>query len=447
LVYFAHERALFAQFFKRKSMLDIRFIRENKDLVKQAVEQKQMTVDVDKLLTIDEERRELIAERDKLRAEQNAASDAIASAKPEEKQQMIEAMKTVSEKAHSLKDRIYEIESEYNRLMLEVPQIPSKSTPIGGEDANSVIKTVGEPSQFSFEPKDHIQLGEELGIIDIERGVKLIGTRGYILKGQGAHLENALHNYALDFLRERGFTQLTTPVFAKREFFEGTGHFPFAEDETFKLYDQRKDLEEPPFYLIGTSEVPLCGYHAREIIDKEELPKKYCALTNCFRTEVGSYGKDTQGLYRVKQFSKVEQVILMEANQEKGLAMLQEILKNAEDLLETLELPYRILQIATGDMGAGKVEMYDIETWMPSRNAYGETHSASYLGDWQARRLDLRYQDGSEKKYCHTLNNTLLATPRMMIPLLEHHQNEDGSVTIPQALRPYLNGESVLKAG
>ncbi len=423
-------------------MLDSKFIRENVDLVKTAIKNKQIDLNLDELLQIDEKRRELITQHEEFRAQQNQASDKIAQASPDEKKTLVAEMKTISDQAHAIKDELGAVEARFNELMLLVPQIPVEEAPIGGEEANTVIKTVGEPTQFSFEPKDHIELGTALDIIDIERGVKLMGTRGYVLKNEAAQLQRALVNYALDFLTERGFTQLDMPVMAKREHFEGSGHFPFAEDETFKIYDQRKDLDEPPLYLIGTSEVTLLGYHSNEFLDIDKLPLKYCAMTNCFRTEVGSYGKDTKGLYRIKQFTKVEQVIFMKADEKAGREMLREILKNAEDFLASLELPYRVLQIATGDMGAGKKEMFDIECWMPSRQSYGETHSASYLGDWQARRSNIRYKDGDEKQYCHTLNNTLIASPRILIPLLENHQKEDGSISIPQALRAYMNGKT-----
>jgi seryl-tRNA synthetase len=427
-------------------MLDIKFIRENSDIVKQAITDKQIELDLDAFLGIDQQRREFLQQHESLRAQQNEASDKIASASNEEKQQIIADMKVVADKAHEIKDKLQQIESEFNKLMLLIPQIPISDAPRGGEEANKVTKEVGAPTVFDFEAKDHIQLGESLDMIDIERGVKLMGTRGYILKNEGARLQRALMSYALDFLMERGFTQLVTPVLAKKEFFTGTGHFPFAEDETFRVFDQRKDQTEAPLYLVGTSEIPLCGYHAGETLLMADLPVQYTAETNCFRTEVGSYGKDTAGLYRIKQFTKVEQVVLMKADEQKGREALQLILKNAEDFLTSLEIPYRLLQIATGDMGAGKVEMYDIESWMPSRDAYGETHSASYLGDWQARRLNIKYEDADGKKqFVHTLNNTLVASPRILIPLLENHQRADGSINIPQALRPYMNNQAEIK--
>lgn len=427
-------------------MLDIKFIREQKELVEKAITDKGIDLNLSELLDIDEKRRELLQKHEALRAEQNAASDKIASATPDQKQQLIQEMKSVADKAHTIKDDLQRVEASFRQLMLLVPQIPVPDAPIGGEEANTVIKTVGDLPNFNFEPKDHIALAESLDLVDIERGVKLMGTRGYVLKNEGAQLQRALMNYALDFLMSKGFTQLATPVLARKEFFEGTGHFPFAQDETFRVYDQRTDQEEPPLYLVGTSEITLCGYHSGEILDKNELPVKLCAETSCFRTEVGSYGKDTHGLYRIKQFSKVEQVILMKADQEQGRAVLREILTNAEEFLSSLEIPYRILQIATGDMGAGKVEMFDIESWMPSRESYGETHSASYLGDWQARRLNIRYEDEQgEKQFVHTLNNTLVASPRILIPLLENHQRPDGSIHIPDVLQPYMGGKSEIK--
>lgn len=425
-------------------MLDIRFIRDNVDLMKETVQKKMIKLDIDELLSVDDKRRELISKQEALRAKQNAANESIAQASGEQKKTLIAGMKEIAEQVSSIKDELNSVEQTFHALMLKVPQIPLADTPVGDESANTVVRSHGEAPTFDFEPKDHLAIAEALDGIDVERGVKLMGTRGYILKNDVARLEMALANYALDFLRERGFTQLAVPVIAKARFFEGTGHFPFAEQETFKVLDQRND-EDSQLYLIGTSEVPLCGYHADEILDASSLPLRYTAATNCFRTEVGSYGRDTRGLYRVKQFTKVEQVILCENNLETSTQLLKEIVANAETFIQSLEIPYRVLRIATGDMGAGKVEMYDIESWMPSRCKYGETHSASNLGDWQARRSNLRYQAGKEKKYCHTLNNTLMASPRLLIPLLENHQRADGSVYLPKALRPYMGGMDSLK--
>lgn len=423
-------------------MLDIKFIREHADLVKDAVKKKGIQVDIERLLELDTKRRELLQKQEQLRATQNSANERIAKAAGDEKKALIAEMKTVSDSITAMKDQLASIEHDYRDLMLRVPQIPAAHVQVGDETENKVIKTVGEPKSFDFEIRDHIQLGKDLDLIDVERGVKLMGTRGYTLKNEAAQMELALAMYALAFLRERGFTQIAPPVFVQGRFLEGTGHFPFAQQEVFKVLDQKMDEGEPRLFLSGTSEVPLTGLHADEILEAATLPRRYMALTNCFRTEVGSYGKDTHGLYRVKQFMKVEQVIIAKHDEQASSDLLREILKNAEDFLASLELPYRVLQIATGDMGAGKVEMFDVETWMPSRGKYGETHSASNLGDWQARRLNIRYKDGGKNIICDTLNNTLMASPRLLIPLLEYHQQKDGSIYIPQALRPYMNGQA-----
>lgn len=428
-------------------MLDIKFIRENAQLVKEAAKKKNITIDIDRLLELDAKRRETQQQQEAARAQQNAASEQIAKATGAEKKALIASMKQVSEQVGALKDQLMATEAEFRDLLLRTPQIPASHVQEGDESQNKVVKTVGEIKTFDFPIKDHIQLGKDLDIIDTERGVKLMGTRGYLLKNEAAQMEQALVAYALDFLRERGFTQVMPPVLAQARFLEGTGHFPFAQQEVFKVFDQKMEEGEPKLFLVGTSEVPLTGLHADEILEASSLPRKYMAVTNCFRTEVGSYGRDAHGLYRVKQFVKVEQVIIAGHDEAQSSQLLREILKNSEDFLASLELPYRILQIATGDMGAGKVEMFDIETWMPSRNKYGETHSASNLGDWQARRLNIRYKDGKKTIVCDTLNNTLMASPRLLIPLLEYHQQADGSIYIPQALRPYMRSMSEIRRG
>lgn len=426
-------------------MLDIKFIRDHVDLVKDAARKKNISIDIDRLLELDAQRRELLRKQESARATQNAASETIAKAKGDEKKKLIAEMKTVSQSVGELKDQLLALEDEYRNLLLRVPQIPASHVQEGDERENKAVKVVGEVKTFDFPAKDHMTLGKELDLIDFERGVKIMGTRGYLLKGDLARLEQALIAYALEFLRERGFMQVMPPVFAQARFLEGTGHFPFAQAEVFKVFDQKMEEGEPKLFLIGTSEVPLTGLHADEVLEASTLPRKYMAVTPCFRTEVGSYGRDTQGLYRVKQFMKVEQVIIGKHDEEQSSQLLREILKNSEDFLASLELPYRLLQIATGDMGAGKVEMFDIETWMPSRNKYGETHSASNLGDWQARRLNIRYKDGDKNIVCDTLNNTLMASPRILIPLMEYHQQKDGSIYIPQALRPYMNGQAEIR--
>ncbi|MDA1526724.1 serine--tRNA ligase, partial [Bacillus cereus] len=343
----------------------------------------------------------------------------------------------------SLKANQQNLESilnEYNTLMLLVPNIISSDTPIGLSDKdNVVVKEYGRKPTFTFSIKDHIELGHSLDIIDIKRGVKVAGTRNYYLKNMGASLHRAVQQLAIDHLIQKGFTLLEVPAMINEEMFINTGFFPIGQDQTYKLANSNK-------YLIGTSEVPIVSYYSNEFVNIEK-PIKLAGISNCFRSEVGAAGRDVKGLYRVHQFSKVEQVILCENNVEKSNLILEEITQNAEEILQLLELPYRVVSVCTGDIGQGVFKKYDIETWMPSRNGYGETQSASNLLDFQSRRSKIRYKDNNgEIKYCHTLNNTAIATPRILIPLLEVHQQEDGSIYIPRALRKYLNNQEYIES-
>jgi seryl-tRNA synthetase len=322
--------------------------------------------------------------------------------------------------------------------MLLVPQIPHPDAPIGhDEGANVEIRQFGQPkgpSDFGFEFRDHLDLGTELGLIDVERGVKLAGARNYVLTGVGAMLHEAVLRLAWDLMIERGWTPLTVPVLVSEKLMVGTGFFPLHRDEVYLAERDEK-------CLVGTSEVPVTGLHSDEILELDELPKKYIARSTCFRREAGAAGKDTRGLYRIHYFDKIEEVVVCRADPDESAEWHETILQNAEDVMRALELPYRVVEVCTGEMGQSKVRQYDIETWMPSRQAYGETHSASRYHDFQARRLKLRYRDESGKpQACHTLNSTVIASPRVLIPLLEMNQNADGSVTIPTALRKYTNG-------
>ncbi|MDP3971174.1 MAG: serine--tRNA ligase [bacterium] len=424
-------------------MLDIKFIRENIELVKQAAEQKNIEVSITELLDVDAERRKLQKRIDDLKSEQHNANQEIATAPDDLKRDKIKLMRKIALEVKDLERIFGKVEQEFREIMLNIPNIPDPKVPVGKDENDNVeIKTVGEIPKFDFVPKDHITLGNELGIIDVERGVKVTGTRGYYLKGAGAQLEIALMTYALDFLRERGFTQFVTPLMTYQDYFFGTGYFPWMKDETFRALDKEKEQ-----HLIGSSEITLCAYHADETLSVEELPKKYTAWTPCFRTEVGSYGKDTKGLYRLRQFNKVEQVILCQNDDMIAMELFEEIMKNSEEFMETLDLPFRVMELCTGEMGAPQKYKRDIETWMPSRNGYGETHSCSWMGDFQARRLQLRYKDNDGKtQFCQTLNNTLAASPRLLIPLLEIHQQADGSVKLPQVLHPYMKGLAELRA-
>ncbi|UCC29307.1 MAG: serine--tRNA ligase [Phycisphaerales bacterium] len=436
-------------------MLDIKFIRENVELVKKAAADKCIECDVDRLIDVDKRRRRLQMELDGFRTQvrengqrvgllRNPRSEwykkALAEGKTEaeitaEAYRVQAELAELKPKIRQLEDEEGPILEEFERLMLTVPQPPDPSVPIGKDETENVeLRKVGEPRRFEFEPKDHVMLGKELGIIDIEHGVKLAGTRNYILKGDGALLHQAVLRLAHDMMVERGFTPMVVPVLVKEDVMYGTGYFPTGRDQTYLC--ERDELS-----LVGTAEVPLTAYHCDEILKEADLPIRTCALSTCFRREAGAAGKDTYGLFRIHLFDKVEQVIVCRNDVEESKKFHREILDNAEDVMRALGLPYRVVDVCTGDLGMGQVQKFDIETWMPSRNSYGETHSASRFYQFQARRLKMRYRDGAKKvHYCHTLNNTVIASPRILIPLLEIYQNADGTVTIPEVLRPYMGG-------
>jgi len=423
-------------------MLDIKFIRENKELIKSVATKKNIKVDIDRLLLLDNERKILNQKIEDLRAEKNAISKKIPSMSSAEKEKILLQMKEVDALQTEIENKLTPISEEFERIMLDVPMYVDERTPIGVDDSQNVeILRFGEPRQFSFTPKNHMQLGVELDIIDNDRAVKIGGSRSYILKGDGARLEAAVIKYAEDFICRKRYTLMSVPVIVNREALVGTGYLPGAEEEIYHLQKDEK-------YLVGTSEVAIGSYYANEILDYKQLPMRLAGVSVCFRREAGSYGKDTHGLYRVHQFNKVEQFIIGENDLPKSQQYHEELLKNSQEILESLGLPYRVLNICTGDMGKGKYYMNDIETWMPSRNSYGETHSCSTLLDFQARRLNLRYRDEEGKiHFCYTLNNTAAATPRLLIAILENYQNEDGSITIPKVLRPYMdNQETIARA-
>lgn len=420
-------------------MLDIRLIRENPELIQKTAQSKGMDLDVSELLKVDDVRRALQQETEDLKRQLNEGNQVIRTLSKEEKPDHIARMKEISQASKQKDEELREIVEQYQALMLRVPSPVSEDTPLGKSDADNVeFETWGKIPEFSFEPKSHVDLGQTLGLMDIERGVKLSGSRFYFLKNEGTLLELAVMRYALDFIRERGFEVFTVPLLVKEKAMTGTGYFPGGEEQAYKM---AKD----ELFLIGTSEVPLASYYCDEILNLEQLPFQAASWSHCFRREAGTYGKDTQGLYRIHQFQKVEQVIVCKNDAGVSLAMHEALLKNARDFLESLEIPYQVVFVCTGDMGQGQVRKYDINSWMPSRNAYGETHSCSMFGEFQARRLNLRYKDEEgTTRFCHTLNNTLVASPRVLIPLLENHQQEDGSVRIPEVLRPYMGGLTAL---
>lgn len=424
-------------------MLDMKWVREHAEEVKAAVRNKGIHLSVDELLARDEERRRLKRDTDVLRERRNRLSNEIGRLMQDKRQEEAEVIrsetKTVNARLAELEAELSVAEERFGVLYGLVPNVVSPDSPIGRSDEDNVeLKRVGELPVFPFELRDHIELGELHGLIDVPRGVKTGGSRHYYLKGAGALLHRAVQQLALDLLLERSFDLLEVPLMVREEAMNHTGFFPLGRDQAYRL-------DGIDGYMAGTSEVPLIMYYSGEIVEAE-TPLRLAAASMCFRSEVGSAGRDVRGLYRVHQFAKVEQVVICKADPAVSEAILQEITANAELLLQKLELPYRQMAVCTGDMSQKTYKQYDLETWMPSRAAYGETHSSSNLHDFQARRANIRYRDeDGTLRYCHTLNNTAVASPRILIPLLENHQREDGSIYIPEALRPYMNGLAELR--
>jgi seryl-tRNA synthetase len=456
-------------------MIDIKLLRANPDKYIQAAKVKRINVDIPALLDIDARLAQARQAVQDLRTAQNVAGKTIATIKdPDAKKLAIARMADTKARLKQNQDLADDLEPRFNDLMLLVPQLPAPEVPQGKDDTqNVVMRHEGTIPTFDFPVKDHMQLGADLDIIDMERGVKLAGSRNYVLKGAGAMLHQAILRLAIDQMINKGYTLLTVPVLVNESVMYGTGYFPLGREQAYLA-------ERDNMSLVGTAEVPTTAYYADEILNAADLPKKFVALSTCFRREAGAAGKDTYGLYRIHYFDKVEQVILCQNDEELSRRFHQEILKNAEDVLKTLNLPYRVVNVCTGDLGQGQVQKFDIETWMPSRNSYGETHSASRFYDFQSRRLNIRYRDesgttssmgvpsarqagvspasssvasssssssaaaASKKenpvKFVHTLNNTVIASPRILIPILELYQNPDGTVTVPTALRPYMHG-------
>ena len=428
-------------------MIDLQDLRARPAAYQDAAKKKGIDISIEGFLKLDDLRRELRQFVDDMRAQKNSVSKRIPAMKDSERTEALKEMKKLSESLKEKEEELRIAEESWQEMQLQLPAIPHEDVPVGKDERDNVeVRGEGSLPKFTFTPKDHVTLGEELNIIDIPRGVKVSGTRNYYLKGDGARLHHAVLRFTMDSLVKKGWTLFSPPLLATYDCFMGTGFFPGVDQQNIYAVggQERKDdpIQGDGLHLIGTSEVTVCSYHKDEVLQEKDLPTRYAGYSTCFRREAGSYGKDTKGLYRVHQIEKVEQVVLCRADQKEGMKMFEEIRNNAEDVLKALKLPYRVLNICTGDMGKGKVFMQDIETWMPSRKSYGETHSCSYLGDFQARRLNIKYETKSgEKKFVHTLNNTCIASPRILIPLLEIYQNADGTVTIPEVLRPYMGGQ------
>ncbi|HEG44226.1 MAG TPA: serine--tRNA ligase [Phycisphaerales bacterium] len=422
-------------------MIDIKLIRENPQKFKDGSKAKNISADIDKLLELDAKLRENKQRLQDLSTEKNTVGKSIPKLATNEKQDALAKLADLKKEEAQLNDKINADQPDFDTIMGQVPQPASEDVPYGEDDTKNVeLRTWGTIRKFNFEPKDHMQLGADLDIIDMPRGVKLAGTRNYFLKGDGALLHWAVLRFSLDYMISQGYTPMSVPLLMRDEVMMGTGYFPGSEEQTYQM-------ERDTLNLVGTAEVPVTAYHSGEILSHEQLPLKFVAMSTCFRREAGAAGKDTHGLYRIHQFDKVEQVIIGENSEEQSKAYHKEILDNSEAVMQAIGLPYRIVNVCTGDLGRGQVQKYDIEAWMPSRNSYGETHSASRFYEFQARRMNLRYKNENKKNlFCHTLNNTVIASPRVLIPILELNQNADGSITIPEVLRPYMgNKEKITK--
>ena len=421
-------------------MLDINFIKNNSELTKKAVDNKQLgkTVSIDKLIETHDRYLDLLKKVEIHRALRNKLSESISKVAPQDRSDLINEATAVKGELAKYEHELVETKIVFDRLMLWVPSVPAEDVPVGiDESGNKVVREEGSINGPAFKPKDHVDLGVSLDILDLERGAKIGGFRGYFLKNEGAQLEQAILRYACDMMLVEGYTMLSVPWIVKPEFFTGTGYFPWGEDDHYRLEDDKA--------LIGTAEVSLTSYYSGEILNESELPMRLFGLSPCFRKEIGAYGKDTKGIFRLHQFNKVEQVVLTTANEEITREWHEKMLGHAENVLKGLNLPYRVLLMCTGDMGAGQVKKYDLETWFPSQSKYKETHSDSYFRDFQARRLNIKYRDSTgELKYVYTLNNTVAATPRLLAAVMENYQNEDGSITVPEVLRKYLNFDKIL---
>lgn len=418
-------------------MLDIHFIREHKDIVIAGAKKKRIEVDIDELLRVDDERKRLQSIVDTKRGEQAKLGEDMAKLQGEEREKKLEELKSIKDSIKEEEEKLKEVLLAWRDLMVQVPNVPDMSVPDGDSDKeNEEIRTWGEKPTFSFTPKTHIELMENLKMVDLERGAKVSGFRGYFLTGEGARLNYALWRYAMDFFDKKDFVPMVVPSLVRKEPFFGTGYLPQSEEDLYKTQDEE--------YLAGTGEVATMGFHMNEVFDAKDLPKKYFSFSPCFRREAGSHGKDTKGLVRVHEFFKFEQVILCEASHATSVEFHEVLTKNAEEMLQELNLPYHVVVNCGGDLGLGQVKKYDIEAWVPSENAYRETHSSSYFHDFQTRRLGIRYRDESGAiKFAHSLNNTFMATPRLLVPLIENNQQEDGSIKIPPVLVPYMGKEVI----
>ena len=418
-------------------MLDIKFIRENKDIVQAGAQKKHVKIDIAELIAVDDKRKETLTSIEKKRAEQNAISEKIPTASVEDRQKMINDMKVVKEALQKEEDSLKEIMKSWQDMMLRVPNIPDMSVPEGDSDKdNKEIKEWGEKPKFGFEAKDHVELMTKLAMVDFERGSKVHGFRGYFLTGDGARLSFAIWQYAMEFFSNKKFIPVITPSIVRKANLYGTGHLPGDVEDFYMTQDGDA--------LAGTAEVPLMAFHSEEVLEMKDLPKRYLGFSPCYRREAGAHSKDVKGLIRVHEFYKFEQLVLCEASHETSVAVHEEINRNTEEFIESLGIPYHTVLNCGADLGLGQVKKYDIELWVPKENTYREISSASYFHDFQTRRLNIRYKDAEGKlRYAHSLNCTAIPTPRILVSLVENFQQADGTIRIPEALQKYM-GKNII---
>ena len=418
-------------------MLDIKFIRENLDIVKQAATKKKITIDLDRLIVVDDSRRAIMQSMEEKKAEQNKLGEQVPTAGEFERLGLIEQLSVIKADIQKDEEQIKEVMREWQALMLQVPQVPDMTVPDGTSDAdNQEVSVWGDKPTFDFPAKDHVELMLKHNMVDFERGTKVHGFRGYYLLGDGAKLSWAIWNYANQFFGDKGFIPMIPPTIVRKANLYGTGHLPNEADDVYNTQDED--------YLIGTSEVSIMGYYSDEVLDESIFPVKFLGFSPCYRREAGSHGKDTKGLIRVHEFYKLEQVVLCEASHARSVELHEEINRNTEEFIESLGIPYHTVLNCGGDLGQGQVKKYDVELWVPGEQTYREISSASYFHDFQTRRFNIRYKDADGKmRYAHSLNCTAIPTPRILVSLVENFQQADGTIKIPEVLRPFFGKDQI----
>ena len=433
-------------------MLDIHFIEKNKEILKEVIKKKKIPLDLEKLLYFNEKRKALLKKIEALRHQRNLNIKEIEKRRKEKKdfKDLIEKGKALKKEISKNEKELKEILEKYNELLLLVPNVFDPEVPVGDESKNKIVKKWGKIPKFDFKVKSHIELGEKLDLLDLKEGAKVSGFRGYFLKNEGVLMHLGVLWLGVKKLLEKGFQLFLPPTLVREFVLFGSGHFPLGKEDIYQIANPGKlesgeDIKEK-IYLVGTSEPSLLGYFAKKTFREKDLPIKVCGISQCYRSEVGSYGKDTKGLFRVHEFAKVEQVIICKNDIQESNFWLEKLRENAEELLQELEIPYRVVLVASEEMGYGKYKMYDIECFIPSQGKYRETHSDSNLTDWQARRLQIKYKTKTGKTFfCHTLNNTMIASPRILIPLWEINQTKEGFIKVPKVLRKFVGKEIIKK--